>query len=128
MDENLLNYKKLGILVNQRMEISTLLKARTPELTHFHAFWRVGVEIALVLAEMGQAKLARASMLLIFKSWCEWGHGDFYLSNTRESLRALLPDLLKELEKLQFMRLSSDERLDLFYMMSPYDWALLKIS
>ncbi len=128
MEENSHNYKRLARLVSKRMAISDLLKSQSPHLHDFNAFWEVATELAHTLEDMGQAKLARQSMLLIFRSWCEWAHGNYYGSQVRESLRLSLPNRFEALERMSFMKLSADERLDLFYLMSPYEWALLKIS
>ncbi len=128
MDRKNHNYEKLGSLAQERMKLGERLRSRGPSRLHFETFWEVATEISLVLVEMGQPKLARASMLLIFKSWCDWAHGDFYQAQVREYLRRGLEQKLAQLDQLPFMKLTADERLDLFYMMSPYDWALLKIS
>lgn len=115
-------------LVNRRMELSNHLKLKNPRSEDFDAFWQIATEISQTLSDLGQEKLARQSMLLIFKSWCEWAHGNYYGPTVRESLRRSLPKRLDALEKMSFMRLTADERLDLFYLMSTSEWALLKIS
>lgn len=128
MDKKTHNFERLARLASKRMAISSLLKGQSPHLQDFNAFWEVAAELAHTLEDMGQAKLARQSMLLIFRSWCEWAHGNYYGPHVRESLRHSLPNRFEALERMSFIKLTADERLDLFFLMSPYEWALLKIS
>lgn len=128
MTDRELHFQLLGQMALKRVALTQRLREKSPQFQHFIEFWQVAVEMSSLLAKLGQREPAKQGLVLLFESWCEWVRGNNYDYNLREKLRDFLPDALRELEQLDFVRLSSGEHFHLFYQMARLERPQLKIS